>query len=109
MKLSIYDRRAGENDPEYLLTMARAYVMLHAVREALDHARPLKGHKRDKAIRKMWKLAKIAARGHALTIIDSPRYMGSFIDRHAVISAAHVIEIGKDQEPLPHREGDVPF
>lgn len=109
MKLSIYDRRAGENDPEYLLTMARAYVMLDAVREALDHARGLKGHKRDKAIRKMWKLAKIAARGHALTVIESPRYLGSYIDHHAVISAAHVIEIGKDQKPLPNWYDDVPF
>ncbi len=35
MKLTPYDRRASEYDPEYLLTMARAYTMLHKVRQAL--------------------------------------------------------------------------
>ena len=109
MKLTPYDRRASEYDPEYLLTMARAYTMLHMVRQALNDARGKSGGKRRKAYAKAWKLAQIAARGQALTIARAPCNDYDILAYHVLISDAAKLLAERPGKPLPIHDDDILF
>jgi len=110
MELTKYDRRASVYESDYLQTMARGYIMVHKVRQALDAVRGKTGHKRSKAIWKAWRRAQIAARGHALTIAREPGNDHDLSDYCLLIdAAAKKITERDDRKPLPDYDEHIPF